>query len=319
MRRVIVRAFGGPERLEVETVPTPRPAPGEIVVDVEAAGINYLDVYQRKGIHDPPLPFLPGLEGVGHVRALGMGATIPVGSRVAWIDAVGSYASQVVFPARRAIAVPASFTTTEALLFQALTAQYLVAEYRDVRPGDRVFVHSAAGGVGLLLVQWLKHLGAWVVGTTSSDAKADAARAVGADAVIKYGADYAFLDELQSLTDGRGVDLAFDGVGAATLVATLSGLATGGTVVSIGQASGPPPAISPAMLTPRALRLAGGSIFSYAADDAELQRRAAVVIDAIQAGWLRVADGTAYKLDRVADAHVAIEGRATQGKLFLTP
>jgi NADPH2:quinone reductase len=215
--------------------------------------------------------------------------------------------------------MPDTFTSTQALLFQGLTAQYLVTEYRDVRPGDRVLVHSAAGGVGLLLVQWLKHLGAWVVGTTSSDAKGDVARAAGADAVINYGGDYTFLDELLSLTRGQGVDLAFDAVGAATLVTTLKGLARGGTAVSYGQASGPAPAIEPAILTPRAWRLAAGSIFSYVADSAELQRRAAAVIEAMREGWLRVSDGTAFDLDRVADAHRAIEGRGTHGKLYLTP
>jgi len=180
-------------------------------------------------------------------------------------------------------------------------------------------VHSAAGGVGLLLVQWLKHLGAWVVGTTSTEEKAAAARAAGADAVIVYGRDYAFLDELISLTEGNGVNLAFDGVGAATLISTIKGLALGGTVVVIGQSSGPAPAIEPSLLTPRAARLAGGSIFTFNRTSSELQRRAAIVIGAISEGWLRVDDGRSYPLDHVAEAHRAIEGRVTRGKLFLVP
>jgi NADPH2:quinone reductase len=232
MKRVIVRAYGGPEQLTLEPITmVPRPGPGELLVDVETAGINDLDVYHRKGIHEPTLPLLPGLEGVGRVREVGDGvdaAGAPaVGARVAWIDVPGSYASQLVVPAARAILVPDEFTPAQALLFQALTAQYLVSEYRDVRPADRVLVHSAAGGVGLLLVQWLKHLGARVVGATSSEVKAAAARAAGADAVIVYGRGYAFMDELLSLTEGGGVDLAFDGVGAATLIATLRGLRRG--------------------------------------------------------------------------------------------
>jgi NADPH2:quinone reductase len=202
----------------------PRPGPGELLVDVEAAGINYLDVYLRRGTHGATLPLFPGLEGVGRIRDVGEGVNasgvLAVGRRVAWIDVPGSYATQVVVAAARAIPVPDAFSLADTLLFQPLTAQYLVAEYRDVRAADRVLVHSAAGGVGLLLVQLLKHLGAWVVGTTSSDAKAAVARAAGADATINYGGDYAFLEELRALTDGRGVDLAFDGVGAATLVAT---------------------------------------------------------------------------------------------------
>ncbi len=324
-RRVVVKAFGGAEQLSVETpVDLPRPGPGQLLVDVEAAGVNYLDVMQRKGISKLSLPFTPGLEGVGRVREVGVtvdSATgqLVVGQRAAWINVPGSYASQVVVPADRAIPVPDPFSAPHALLFQAMTTQYLVSEYRDVRPGDRVLVHSAAGGVGQLLVQWLKHLGARVVGTTSSDAKAAAARGAGADAVINYGHDYAFLDELQALTNGRGVDLAFDAVGSATLAATLKGLARGGTVVSFGSASGPPPAIDPRELINPCTRVAGGSVFSYVADPAELQRRAASVIDAIRAGWLRVGDGTAYDLGSAADAHRDIEGRSTQGKLHLKP
>jgi NADPH:quinone reductase len=219
MRRVIANAFGGPEQLILESVPDElRPEPDQILVDVEAAGVNYIDVYQRNGIGKLRLPYRPGLEGVGRVREIGeevdtATGALSIGARIAWINVLGSYADQAVVPAAQAIPVPDSFTTAQALLFQGVTAQYLVGEYRTVRPGDRVLIHAAAGGVGQLLVQWLKHLGAWVVGTTSNDAKAATVRAVGADAVINYGRSYAFLDELLSLTDGRGVDLAFDAVG----------------------------------------------------------------------------------------------------------
>ena len=267
-----------------------------------------------------PLPYTPGLEGVGRVRAVGDNAhRITVGQRVAWVNVRGSYASQVLVPASQAVAVPNSFTTEQALLFQALTAQYLVSEYRQIRPGDRVLVHAAAGGVGQLLVQWLKHLGAWVVGTASTDAKANIVRAAGADAVINYGREYTFLDQLRSLTDGHGVDLAFDGVGSRTLANTLKGLARGGTVVSFGSASGPPPAINPLELVTPCIRVAGGSVFSYISDPGELRRRAAAVMDGIQEGWLRFGEATAYDLGRVADAHRDLQGRGTQGKLYLTP
>lgn len=254
------------------------------------------------------------------MREAGDGVTgLAVGSRVAWINVLGSYASQIVVPAAQAIPLPESLTAPQGLLFQGVTAQYLVSEYWDMRPGDRVLVHSAAGGVGQLLVQWLKHLGAWVVGTTSSDAKAGAARAVGADTVIVYGHTYTFLDELLSLTGGKGVDLAFDGVGAATLAATVKGLARGGTAVSVGSASGRPPAIDPAQLVPQSTRLAGGSLFGYIADPAELRRRAQAVIEAAREGWLRVGEATVYDLNRAADAHRDIEERGTRGKLYLTP
>jgi NADPH2:quinone reductase len=215
--------------------------------------------------------------------------------------------------------VPDAFTTGQALLFQPLTAQYLVHEYRNIRPGDRVLVHAAAGGVGQILVQWLKHLGAWVVGTVSSEAKATSVRALGADAVIVYGSDYAFLDELTALTNGKGIDLAFDGLGEKTLLNTIGSLSRGGTVVAIGAASGPIPSVHPSELTLRCLRLAGGSVFSYVADTSELRQRAAAVISGIEAGWLRIGDGAAYDLVRAADAHRDIESRRTQGKLYLTP
>jgi NADPH:quinone reductase len=323
MRRVVINAFGGPEQLIVQSV-TDRlhPGPGQILVDVEAAGVNYLDVYQRNGVIKVPLPYSPGLEGVGRVREVGDAVpahgALSIGRRIAWINVPGSYADQVLVPASQAIPVPDSFATTQALLLQAVTAQYLVSEYRNVQPGIRVLVHAAAGGVGQLLVQWLKHLGAWVVGTTSNETKAATVRAIGADAVINYGRNYDFLDELLSLTHGHGVDLAFDSIGAATLAASLKGLAIGGTVVSCGSASGPPPAINPMDLIGSSTRVAGGSLFSFVSDPAELQRRAAAAVDAIGAGWLRMSDSTAYELAHVADAHRAVEGRGTQGKLYLT-
>lgn len=323
-RRIVLRDFGEADQLSVEMVPDPpRPGPGQVLVDVEAAGVNYLDVMQRKGVSKLPLPFTPGLEGIGSVRevgeAIGAMSKLAVGSRVTWINVPGSYASQAVIPADRAIPVPDQFSVSQGLLFQAITAQYLVGEYRSVVAGDRVLVHSAAGGVGQILVQWLKHLGAWVVGTTSSEEKASAVRGAGADAVINYGPDYAFLEELQSLTGGRGVDLVFDAIGTATLAKSLKSLARGGTVVSFGSASGPPPAIDPRELIVPCTRLAAGSVFSYVADPAELQRRAAAVIGGIRAGWLRLEKGTAYDLGRAADAHRDIEGRGTKGKLYLTP
>jgi NADPH2:quinone reductase len=322
MQRVILKALGGPEQLALEQITeAPRPAPGQVLVDVEAAGVNYLDVMQRKGILPVQLPSTPGLEGVGRVRELGEGTdgTLAIGQRVAWVNVRGSYASRLAIPAPQAIAVPDSFAVEQALLFQAITAQYLVHEYRAVRPGDRVLVHAAAGGVGQLLVQWLKHLGAWVVGTVSSDAKADLARAAGADAVINYGRDYAFLDELRTLTRGEGVELAFDSIGAATLANTLKGLARGGIVVIAGSSSGPPPAINPMELINPCTRVAAGSLFSYIADHAELQQRAAAVIQAVRSGWLRMPCGTGFDLARVADAHRGLEARSAMGKLYLTP
>lgn len=324
MRRIVVNEHGGPERLEViESAEELRPGPGELLVDVEAVGVNYLDVYQRKGggLHPAPVPFTPGLEGVGRIRAMGRETDGPfsVGHRVAWIDVPGSYADQLLVPVSRAVPLEESLTAEQGLLFQALTAQYQATEYRDLKPGDRVLVHAAAGGVGHLLVQWLKHLGAWVVGTTSSEEKAASVRALGADAVINYGRSYEFLDEVKSLTAGRGVVLAFDSIGAATFASTVKALDRGGTAVACGWASGVAPAIEPSDLTDKCLRVAGGSVFTYTADTEELRRRAAQVVDGFSAGWLRVAESSAFELERASDAHRAIEGRSTKGKLYLVP
>lgn len=327
MLTVILNEFGSHEQLICETCEDMDAGAGQILVDVEAAGVNYLDLTQRSGasqVHKIELPTVLGLEGVGRVCALGEGVDVSatglsVGSRVAWVDVRGSYTSLAVIPAGRAVAVPDDFSVSECLLFQALTAQYLVHEYRTILPGDRVLVHAAAGGLGQLLVQWLKHLGAWVVGTTSSGNKAEAIRAAGADSVVVYGDNYEFVDEVNRLTDRKGIDLAFDGLGEKTLLKTIATLGHGGTVVAIGAASGPIPFINPTQLTQRGLRLAGGSVFSYIADPAELRKRSAEVIAAIQAGWLRLDEATPYPLDCAADAHRDIESRQSKGKLYLTP
>jgi len=253
------------------------------------------------------------------VRAIGAGVTtLKVGSRVAWINCLGSYASQVVLPVAQAIVVPEHFRVEEALLFQAVTAQYLLSEYRTVNPGDVVLVHAAAGGVGQLLVQWLKHLGAAVIGTASSEAKLDVVRSLGADHAINY-ADGEFLDAVLDVTNGRGVDIAFDAVGAATFASTLKALAPRGLALIYGQASGSAPAIEVLPLILNGTRVAGGSLFVYIQDPAEMQHRAAAAIRGIQEGWLKLAPATCFALDDVAAAHAAIESRTTQGKLVLVP
>jgi NADPH2:quinone reductase len=324
MRRIVIDAYGGPEQLVIATSEEQlKPGRAQVLVDVEAAGVNYIDVYQRKGggSHPTALPFTPGLEGVGRVRAVGEGVEDPprLGQRVAWIDAPGSYAEQLLLPAQRTIPVPDTLTGAQALLFQGLTAQYLATEYRNIQPGDRVLVHAAAGGVGHLLVQWLKHLGAWVVGTVSSEEKAASVLALGADVVINYGKSYDFLDRLLLLTAGEGVNLAFDSVGKETFLSTVRALARGGTAVACGWASGPAPAINPAVLTEKGLRIAGGSVFAYTAEPQELLRRSAEVVNGYTAGWLKIGDSTRYALERASEAHQAIEGRRTKGKLYVTP
>jgi len=241
MRKVSISQVGGPEELKFIDSAEPKAGADQIVVAVEAAAFNYIDVYRRKGIFPLPLPLpcTPGIEGIEHVTALGPGVEgLRIGERVAWVNGLSSYSEQVVLPKTRAITVPSDFTTSEGLLFQAITAQYLVHEYRQIAASDTVLVHAAAGGVGQLLVQWLKHLGARVIATVSNDEKAETVAALGADDVINY-TDREFLPEVLRLTEGRGVDLAFDGVGRTTLKDTIEAVATRGTAVSYGAASGP--------------------------------------------------------------------------------
>lgn len=325
MRHVVLNEFGGPDVLAVQTIPELAAGPGEVLVEVEAAGVNFLDVTQRAGVsavHRVGLPFVPGLEGVGRILALGEGVgeanDIAVGARVAWMDGRGSYASHAVIRADRLVPIPDDFSLSQGLIFQALTAHYLVHEYRNVKPGDRVLVHAASGGLGQLLVQWFRHLGARVFGTVSTEEKAAIVRALGAEAVI-YGADYDFKDQVMALTGGKGVDLAIDGLGEKTLLNTIATLGRGGIVVAIGAASGPIPVVAPPLLTPLGLRLAGGSVFTYVADPLELRQRASDVVQGIREGWLQVENATAYPLERAADAHADLENRRAKGKLYLKP
>jgi NADPH2:quinone reductase len=319
MRKVTVRTNGGPEVLEVVSMEPPTVKHDELLVDVEAAGVNFIDVYQRTGSLDVPKPFTPGFEGVGVIRTVGDGITaLKVGERVAWINALGSYAEQVVLPQAQAIRVPKSFTTEQALLFQAVSAQYLLEEYRSIQSGDVVLVHSAAGGVGQILTQWLKHLGAVVIGTASTEAKLRTIRALGADHAIDY-ASGDFLGAVFELTHGRGVDLALDAVGAQSFAASVKALAPRGTAISYGMASGVAPPIEIMPLILKGARVAGADLFLYIRDPAEMQRRAAAVIRGIEQGWLRFSTTTRFALDEVAAAHRALESRTTQGKLVLLP
>ena len=319
MKKVIVSKTGGPEALEVVTTEKLILKPGEVLIDVEAAGVNYVDVYLRNGaVNYMSLPFVPGFEGVGTIRELGAGVTtLSVGKRVSWINAPGSYASEIALPAEQAIVIPDFFSIDEGLLFQAITAQYLVTEYRVIKPGEVALVHAAAGGVGQFLVQWLKHLGAVVIGTASSEEKLQTIRSLGADHVVNY-ANGQFLDAVLELTDGRGVDIAFDAVGATTFSSTVKALASRGIAVAYGQASGVAPDVQVYPLILKGARVAGGSIFTYIENPAEMQRRAAAVIAAIDEGWLSALKTTFFTLDEAGAAHQAIESRGTQGKLALT-
>jgi NADPH2:quinone reductase len=320
MRAVQVERNGGPEVLVVREVDDPKPGPGEVVVDVAASGVNFIDVYHRTGLYPVPLPFAPGTEGAGTVAAVGDGVTaVHVGDRVGWVNIIGTYAEQAVVPADRLIPLPdrADPETAAASLLQGMTAQYLVRSTYPVRPGDDVLVHAAAGGMGQLLTQLVKHLGGRVVATTSTPEKGELAEAAGADVVVRY--DEA-VDAARSFTDGDGVAVVYDGVGANTFESSLASLAPRGYFVSYGSSSGPVPPVDP-------LRLSrAGSLFftrptlgHYVAVRNEMLERAEEVLGWVADGVLRVRVTHRYRLEEAGQAHADLEGRRSTGKLLIVP
>ena len=322
MRAIRIDAFGGPEVLRLADVPDPVPGNGEIVVRCEASGINYLDTYHRTGLYPNPLPFVPGMEGAGVVTAVGPEVTLfRVGDRVAWTSAIGSYAASVKMPAEKAVAVPegVELRTAAAVMLQGMTAHYLTASTFPLAKGHTCLVHAAAGGVGLLLVQMAKQRGARVIGTVGSEAKAALARAAGADELILYRSED-FLAAVKRLTNGRGVDVVYDGVGKETAPKSLDCLALRGMMVFFGNASGPVGPLDPLLLSQKgSLFMTRPTLFHYVADRASLEARAADVLGQVAAKRLEVRIDRAFPLAEAAAAHQALESRQTTGKLLLVP
>jgi len=322
MKAIRIDGFGGPEVLRLADVPDPSPGPGQIVVRVEAAGLNFVDVYHRTGLYPNPLPFVPGMEGAGVVAEVGPGvAAWREGDRVAWTGFLGSYAGRVLLPADRAVAVPLGMSTdtAAALMLQGLTAHYLCTSTYPLKKGDTCLVHAAAGGVGLLLVQMAKRRGARVIGTVGTEAKAALAREAGADEVVLYTRED-FLEAVKRLTGGRGVDVVYDSVGKATAEKSLDCLVPRGMMVFFGNASGPVPPIDPLVLSRKgSLFLTRPNLVHYIADRASLEARAADVLGDAAGGRLRVRIDRTYPLAEAAEAHRALEGRQTAGKVLLIP
>ena len=323
MRAVVVGQCGGPEVLTLGERDVAGPGPGEILVQVAAAGVNYMDTYQRQGIgaYRVEPPFVPGLEGAGRVIAAGPGAGFAVADTVAWADVRGSYAEQVVIPAGRAIQVPAgvSAEVAAAVMLQGLTAHYLCVSTYPVRPGDVAVVHAAAGGLGLLLTQMIKRRGGTVIGTTSDagGTKGELARQAGADYVTGYAE---FREVVADVTDGAGAHVVFDGVGKDTFDDSLAVLRRRGTMVLYGGASGQVPPVDPQRLN------SGGSLYltrptlaHYIADREELTWRASELFGWIAAGELDVRIGGTYPLADAGRAHDDLGARRTTGKLLLIP
>jgi NADPH2:quinone reductase len=317
MRAIVVPRHGGADVLELRDEPSPEPGPGQLLVDVEAAGVNYRDVYEREGGYAGTAPLIAGIEGAGTVRAVGDGvADVAPGDRVAWVAGPGSYAEQVVIDADKAVPVPDGVSTelAAAVLLQGLTAHYLATSTYPVREGDAVLVHAAAGGVGLLLTQIVKLRGGRAIATTSTDEKAQLARGAGADETIGYDG---FSDRVRELTGEEGVAAVYDGVGRATFEDGLASLRRRGTMVLYGAASGPPAPIEPGRLARGSLYLTRPMLVDYTATREELLARARDLFDWIAGGRLDVRIGGRYPLEDARRAHEDLEARRTTGKLLL--
>jgi NADPH:quinone reductase len=320
MKAVVVTRSGGPEVLELRQEPAPEAGAGQLLVAVEAAGVNYRDIYEREGSYGGTPPFVAGVEGAGTVTAVGEGVTEhAVGDRVGWVSAQGSYAEQVVVEAVRAVRVPdgASSELAAAALLQGMTAHYLATTTYPVQAGDDVLVHAAGGGVGLLLTQVVKMRGGRVIATTSSEEKERRARAAGADEVIRY---EGFAERVRGLTGGEGVAVVYDGVGAATFDESLTSVRTRGAMVLFGAASGRVPPFDPMRLEELgSLFLTRPSIRHHTAEREELLRRAGDVFGWIANGKLEVQIGGRYALEDAPRAHEDLAARRTSGKLLLLP
>lgn len=318
MKAIRLHAHGGPEVLQVDEVPVPTPKPGEVLVRVKAAGVNFIDIYQRKGLYPVTLPYTPGSEGVGVVEQAAGG--FAAGDRVLWATYSGSYCEFLTIPADKLVKVPAGLSDHDALGagLQALTAQFLCESTYAVKAGDDVLVHAGAGGVGLLLIQMLKLKGARVVTTVSTAEKAKLAREAGADEAILY-TQTDFVAAVKQATGGKGVHVAYDSVGQTTAMGSLSVLRPRGMLVLFGQSSGVVPAIDPlALLRQGSVYLTRPSLFHYTTEPGELQQRAAHVFEWVQAGKLKLHVGGVYPLAEAGKAQTELESRRTTGKLVLT-
>ena len=322
MKAIQILLNGGPEVLLVREVEPKTPAEGEILIKVHATGVNFIDVYHRSGLYKNAVPFVPGVEGAGVVEALGAGVDrFAVGDRVAWCMQPGAYAEYATVPSRVVVKMPddVSFDLAAAAMLQGLTAHYLVKSTCLLQAGQIALIHAAAGGVGLLLVQMAKALGATVIGTTSTEEKAALVRNAGADHVVLY-TEEDFLPAVKRITNNGGVHVVYDSVGATTFSSGLKCLKPRGTMVSFGQSSGPVEPISPLELSANgSLYLTRPTLAHYMLDRAELDWRAGELFGMIESGALDVRIDSTFSLADAAAAHVALESRKTAGKVLLIP
>lgn len=320
VKAIIAGRTGGPDVLDLQEIELPAPAEGEALIRHEMIGVNFTDVYQRRGFDPVPVPFTPGLEASGVVEAVGPGVSaVKPGDRVAYARWRGSYADAAIVPVSSLIPLPDEVSVEQGAAFgmQGITAQYLVTEFRRPESGDTVLVHAAAGGVGLMLVQFAKHLGARVIGTVSTPEKAEAAREAGAEDVIDY-TRRDFAGEVLDLTDSYGADLIVDGVGKATFDGDLKAVATRGHIVVFGAASGPAESLRPGDLVGRSRTVSGGNVADGIGTHEKLLARAGEVLDGIEHGWLTSRIHTILPLGEAAEAHRLLESRGSIGKILLS-
>jgi NADPH:quinone reductase len=319
LKAIQVKEYGGPEVLDLVDLDVPEPSLGQVRVEIRAAGVNYIDTYHRTGFYPLDLPFVPGQEAAGYVHAVGDGVEeLKEGDRVAYAPQTGSYAQYRVLQADRVVKLPdtVSFELGAAVMLQGMTAHYLAYDTVPLRKGDTVLIHAAAGGVGLLLVQIARRLGARVIGTAGSEEKAERARKRGASEMIIY-TEKDFLEEVMRLTDGEGVDVVYDSVGRTTIDKSLECLRVRGTLVSFGQSSGAVPPFELRKLSKRSLYLTRPTLGQYIEKRADLRRRTNDLFRWISEQKLDVRIDSTFPLEKAADAHRKLESRESSGKILL--
>jgi NADPH2:quinone reductase len=319
MKAIRIHAHGGPEVLQLDEVPVPNVQSGEVLIRVHAAGVNFLDVYQRTGLYKTVLPFAPGMEGAGVIEKAGSETSFKPGTRVAWTQHPGAYAEFAAVPSWKVVALPDGVDDRSgaAALLQGMTAQYLCETTYPAKSGEAALVHAGAGGVGLLLIQLLKQKGATVYTTVSTQEKADLARKAGADETILY-TQTDFVEAVKRFTDGKGVHVVYDSVGKTTYEGSLNVLRPFGMLVLFGQSSGPVPPIDPLVLTQKgSLFLTRPSLAHHVADAASFRERATKVLNWVAQGSLELRIERTYPLAEIAQAHRDLEARKTTGKLVV--
>lgn len=321
MKAMQITEYGGPEVMKYTELPSPAPGNEEALVEIQAVGVNFTDTYSRSGVNPPRLPWIVGVEGAGVVRKVGSGVTnVKEGDLVAYCSVPGTYAEQAIAPAARLIKMPQGLDarTGAAAMLQGMTAHYLCHSTYRVQRGDRVLIHAGAGGVGLLLIQMVKHLGGYVFSTVSTEAKAELAKGAGADHVIIY-TRQDFAEEVKKATDGKGVQAVYDAVGKTTFDQSISCLSRRGYMVLYGQASGPVPPMDPRILGNGSLFLTRPGLGDYTSTREELEQRAGDVLGWVKSGELKLRVEHVFPLSEAAEAHRQLESRATTGKVLLMP